>query len=226
MGRTARVGRRRNAVEAGPRATPVRLEDWLRDTYLRVLASRLQESSLMSAAAHFTRLCEYLRDEAEDPTMDQVTRAHAEDFAAWMIEREYSPAYLRRMVTTIRKAWRDAEVRDLVDENPWHRLQLPRVTERDVPWVEPAQLVALYEAVTPGQRALVTLLGETGLRLGEGLALRWPDIDLSPTAPTLHVRGGKTRAARRTVPLSDRAPCKARSATCVADPSRRASNFL
>ncbi len=195
----------RAEVETAPVAEPLRLEDWLHDEYLRVLNSRLKESSLMSAAAHFTRLCDFLRDEAGDPTMDAVTRAHAEEFAAWMTEQDYKPSYIRRLVTTLRRAWNDALARNLVAENPWEGMRLAKAEPREVPWVTPTQLHALYGLVTSGQRALIVLLGETGLRLGEALALRWSDLDLAKRQPTLHVRKGKTQAARRTVPLSARA---------------------
>ena len=191
----------RAEVGAGPTPEPVRLEDWVRDDYLRVLASRLTERSLMSAAAHFSRLCEYLRDHAGDPTMDAVTRAHAEEFGAWMVEQDYSRAYIHRLVNTVRRAWTDAAARRLVSTNPWSRLELGRVVRREVAWITPARLSELYDAVTPNQRPLIVLLGETGLRLGEALALQWADVNLDAKTAAVHVRSGKTEAARRTVPL-------------------------
>jgi integrase len=192
-------------VGTGPAPAAVRLEDWVRDEYLRVLASRLTEASLMSAAAHFTRLCEFLRDECDDPTMDRVTRAHAEQFGAWMMEQDYSRAYTHRLVNTIRSAWAAAEERRLVAENPWRKLDLGRVEHREVAWITPARLAEFYEAMTPSQRPLIVLLGETGLRLGEAFALEWSDVNLGEKSAAVHVRTGKTPSSRRTVPLSARA---------------------
>jgi integrase len=195
----------RKEVEAGPAPGPVRLEQWVRDDYLRVLAARLTETSLGAAAAHFTKLCEYLRDHAGDPTMDRVTRAHAETFAAWMAEEGYARSYVHRLVNTVRRAWDDAATRQLVQVNPWSKLDLGRVEHREVPWISPARLVELYDAVNANQRPLIVLLGETGLRLGEALALRWSDVNLVGDAKSVHVRTGKTPSSRRTVPLSARA---------------------
>jgi integrase len=158
----------------------------------------------MSAAAHFSRLCEFLRDDVGDPTMDGVTRAHAEEFGAWMIEQDYSRAYIHRLVNTVRRAWADAAARSLVSENPWSKLDLGRVEHREVPWITPARLVEFYEAMNSNQRPLIVLLGETGLRLGEAFALQWSDVNLREKSAAVHVRTGKTPAARRTVPLSTR----------------------
>jgi integrase len=191
----------REEAGAGPAPDAVRLEDWVRDDYLRVLASRLTDRSLMSATAHFSRLCEFLRDHAGDPTMDAVTRKHAEDFGAWMVENDYSRAYIHRLVNTVRRAWSDAAERRLVSANPWSKLDLGRVVRREVAWITPARLGELYDAVTPNQRPLIVLLGETGLRLGEALALEWQDVNLDEGTAAVHVRSGKTEAARRTVPL-------------------------
>jgi integrase len=64
-----------------------------------------------------------------------------------------------------------------------------------------AQAAALLEAVE-GHRleALYHLALALGLRRGELVDLRWADIDLD--GATLTVQGGKTAAARRTLPLS------------------------
>src|SRR5207247_9189656 len=99
------------------------LEVWLPEDSIRVLASRITERSLMAAATHFTRLCEFLRDQAGEPTMDLVTRVHAEHFVAWMREQGYRPSYVHRLVNTVRRAWEDAAARRLVSENPWRGMR-------------------------------------------------------------------------------------------------------
>jgi integrase len=49
---------------------------------------------------------------------------------------------------------------------------------------------------------------DTGLRVGEALALEWPDVHLQPANGAkfgyLHVQRGKSRYARRNVPLTSR----------------------
>jgi integrase len=53
-----------------------------------------------------------------------------------------------------------------------------------------------------------TLILDTGLRVGEALALEWTDVHLEPASGAkfgyLHVREGKSRFARRNVPMTAR----------------------
>jgi len=53
----------------------------------------------------------------------------------------------------------------------------------------------------PMLRALIWLVTETGLRVGEALRLKWTDVDLVDDA--VMVRVSKTPSGRRTIPLSE-----------------------
>lgn len=57
-------------------------------------------------------------------------------------------------------------------------------------------------------QGVATLILDIGLRIGEALALEWSDIHLEPASGGkfgyLHVRHGKSRFARRNVPLKAR----------------------
>ena len=73
------------------------------------------------------------------------------------------------------------------------------------------ELGKLLEAIPPEWRLFFDFLAHTGLRIGEAIALRWQDVDLSRRR--VHVRrrfyrGGfdspKSRYGRRDVPLSQR----------------------
>jgi integrase len=67
-------------------------------------------------------------------------------------------------------------------------------------WVEPEQLLALIEASDQTLRPLLATLAGGGLRLGEAIALDWPDVSLATA--TLRVRESKTDAgAGRVVDL-------------------------
>lgn len=62
----------------------------------------------------------------------------------------------------------------------------------------------LDRAPTEMHRALWAFLADTGLRISEAIALTWEDVEGDP--PTaVHVRKGKTKYARRRVPVSKRA---------------------
>ena len=66
-----------------------------------------------------------------------------------------------------------------------------------------------YLALAPATlRDVAVLLVDTGLRVGEALNLCWPDVHLQPAGNArygwLHVRSGKSRNAKRNVPLTGR----------------------
>jgi integrase len=67
-----------------------------------------------------------------------------------------------------------------------------------------------YVTTCPQPLADVTvLILEAGLRIGEVLSLSWADVELDPLIGSrfgyLRIREGKSKNARRTVPLTDRA---------------------
>jgi integrase len=62
----------------------------------------------------------------------------------------------------------------------------------------------LTKAPTDVHRALWLVLADTGIRIGEACALTWQDVEGEP--PTaIHIRKGKTKFARRRVPVTKRA---------------------
>jgi integrase len=76
----------------------------------------------------------------------------------------------------------------------------PKVEPHEVRAITPQDARAILEAVEDDSlAALWTLLLGSGMRLGEACALDWGDVDLA--AGTVSIRRGKTKAARRTVPL-------------------------
>lgn len=67
-----------------------------------------------------------------------------------------------------------------------------------------------YLAACPQPLADVTLLIlEAGLHIGEVLSLSWADVELDPLIGSrfgyLRVRDGKSKNAKRTIPLTDKA---------------------
>ena len=103
-----------------------------------------------------------------------------------------------------------AEMDDLIRQNVVKKTRLPRRSfGAESPTVSLVEIRLLLEALPEPSRSIAGILVLTGLRVGELLALRWSDIDL--TAKTLRVRQTvyngvfdtpKTKRSNRVVPLS------------------------
>ena len=75
-----------------------------------------------------------------------------------------------------------------------------KATKPSRPWVEPEQLMALFEGSSGTGRLLLGILAGGGLRIGEALQLRWQHVDLG--TGTLHVVDAKTPKGIREVHLT------------------------
>ena len=111
-----------------------------------------------------------------------------------------SPATVGRIITTLRIALNQG-VRDrtLLD-NAANGVSLPRVHREPIEAMTAATAQHILDAVRGDHlEALYVLLLGSGMRVGEACALDWRDVDLD--SGSVFIREGKTRAARRTIPL-------------------------
>ncbi len=113
---------------------------------------------------------------------------------------------VNRSLATLRKLLRLAHEWRLINRIPRVRL-LPGERNREFILTHAQEWLYLEMAPQPLED-VATLILDTGLRVGEALALEWPEIHLEPASGAkfgyLHVREGKSRFARRNVPLTAR----------------------
>lgn len=117
------------------------------------------------------------------------------------------PATVNRELATLRRMLRLA--------HEWREIQrVPRIRlltgERVRDFVLSRKQEMLYLAACPQPlNDIAVLMLETGLRIGETLHVEWADITLAPVNGArfgfLRVREGKSKNARRVIPLTDRA---------------------
>ncbi len=117
------------------------------------------------------------------------------------------PATVNRELATLRRMLRLA--------HEWREIQrVPNIRlltgERVRDFVLSRKQEEIYLAACPQPLCNIALLMlESGLRIGEALHLEWADITLAPVNGArfgfLRVREGKSKNARRVIPLTDRA---------------------
>jgi integrase len=95
-----------------------------------------------------------------------------------------------------------------MDRNPISKVRTSAKRLREPDVLSPAEFAGILPELKLSERAMVTLVGSTGLRRSELVALPWSDIDLE--LMQVHVRRScvrnhfgdmKTEASRRPVPL-------------------------
>lgn len=86
--------------------------------------------------------------------------------------------------------------------NPMRTIDAPACPQRPNDFLRPHEDRAILSAECPHHhRIVVWILRYTGVRVAEARALTVADLDLTPEAEALTVRGSKTPAATRTIPL-------------------------
>jgi integrase len=161
------------------------------------------------ASAQLDAIDESLIEQFVQYRRQQVSRAggNRKKRQKHIAAKPVSPASVNRALATLRRLLRLAHEWQIINRVPRIRL-LPGEHNREF-ILSHAQEVLYLEMASQPLKDIAALVLDTGLRLGEALALEWPEIHLEPAAGArfgyLHVRDGKSRFARRNVPLTERA---------------------
>ena len=110
---------------------------------------------------------------------------------------ELSPLSAKQYVGTLRRVLDFADV----DPNPARdrRVRLPRIEAGVVEPPSESQVAAIIADAPSRWRLALRVLEQTGMRVGELRTLEWGDVDLAESR--FRIRGGKSKAARRWVPV-------------------------
>lgn len=145
------------------------------------------------------------------PLLDDVDRESVTAFLLHKLGQGRAPATANRHLRTLKAFLRWCVVRGWIPKDPTLGIRPLKVLRRRPPIAERCQLRKLlaYLRRTSDRRyeAMILLVANTGLRLGEFLYLREEDVDLENR--TLLVRNDETHRTKdneeRTIPLNARA---------------------
>lgn len=141
-----------------------------------------------------------------DFSPDAITDEHLKGFCARLLQEGLRPATVRRKLTGMRAFLLWAEASGLATRVPRGpklgpvRREPPHVLTREE---QDALVRVLEQFATPRDVALVLILLDTGMGLGELLQVTGRDVEQGPGETVLAVRGGKQKPRR--VSLTDRA---------------------
>lgn len=131
--------------------------------------------------------------------MARITPGHVHDWAVLRAEK-VGASSVNGSLRTLRRALHLASEWHVIKTIPKIRLVKGERSREFV--IDDALLEKMlaHPKCTPTLRVLLPFLIDTGLRLNEAMSLVWDDI-----SDSVSVRRGKSKAARRTVPLTPRA---------------------
>jgi integrase len=174
--------------------------------FIDYLPGRVRRSSMTAYIGRMTSLLSY-KPLAECP-LDKIDAAVIEGYRMYLQKATKDTPAVR--VSTINARLRTLR-RALKLAVEWNVLRrAPKIAmlggehQREFILSEAVLQQFLDRAPTDVHRALWLVLADTGIRIGEACALVWDDVEGSPPV-AIHIRKGKTKFARRRVPLTKRA---------------------
>jgi integrase len=128
-----------------------------------------------------------------------VEAISVDDVQEWVAVSGAKPSTLRVYLSTLRRVLDHAGIEPNPARSP--RIRLPRTQHVEMEPPSASDVESMITEIAPRFRLALTTLAETGIRVGECVALAWPDVDIASSR--FRIRSGKTRAARRWVPVPE-----------------------
>ena len=178
--------------------------------WLNTKAIRVKPTTL----ADYTYQCRLANERIGGLRLDKVDRIVADDLIAYHFRRGYQN--VGQLLAVMKQAFDYAEDAAYIGRNPFAKVTAPKVTRRETIALTEAQRGRMLIAAegTP-LCALWHLYSRLALRRGEGLALRWTDIDEEHA--TIMIRQNRTRVGKVVHTGTPKTPRGARIAPLPAD---------
>jgi integrase len=111
-------------------------------------------------------------------TLAGVDRLAVREWVAALVEGGLSPSRIRNAHQVLAQVFTAAVEGGRLARNPATGVRLPKRVDREMLFLDAAQIETLADTIAPAYRALVYFLAYTGLRFGEVVALKVKRLDL------------------------------------------------
>jgi len=163
------------------------------------------QATILAYGTDIRQLIEFLEQQGKtDPR--EVTYEDLTEFLG-SLENEYTKKSISRKINSIRTFFHFLKVKDYISEDPATRLSHPKFEIKPPRILSQMEYRALRDVCRDDKRmyAIVELLLQTGIRIGELRQIKIGDISFSDDGEgTLHIRAAHRRPARE-VPLNQAA---------------------
>jgi len=147
--------------------------------------------------------------------LSKITPANIQTFVDDLSEKdpvskkELSPATIHKCYRYLRNCLGNAVDKDLLDKTPCRGVIVPRPRQQhELDILSLDEVGRVLNVAEEPERTLIAVLAYAGLRLGEGLGLKWKDRDFQNQCIRIERTFGqqgwstpKTRSSRRAVPI-------------------------
>lgn len=111
-------------------------------------------------------------------TVESITPRDIEKFYQWLAEQGLQPGSIVHYHTLLHSAFRQAVKNEMLDSNPFDRVERPKKSSFQGDHYSEEELVALFELCRSDPIwPCIVLAGGMGLRRSEALGVRWSRID-------------------------------------------------
>jgi integrase len=162
--------------EEPPPPPPLTLRD-LHDQYMKAQEKAVQPSTYRSMKIAFDK---HILPVLGDLPLKTIDGEVIQDWVNGMSNKGLAPATVGKCYRYLRACFWQGVTWDKYElvRNPCRKTILPRIDKTRPPqFLDAGQIKVLLGESTEPHRTLYATLGYSGLRLGEGLALRWLNID-------------------------------------------------
>jgi integrase len=193
--------RKRDALIAGIGVAPT-LKDF-KERFLKYLPARVSKDTQQFYTEHLKALLDF--PALAESRLDRINPALVEDFVQWRSQQKGTAGTLavstiNHNLRTLRRVLHLAQEWEVIARAPKIKL-LTGERQREYVLTDEAIEQFYKRGTTMGR--IVPFLCDTGLRRGEACNLTWPAVNLP--LHSIEVFRGKTKNARRRIPLTRRA---------------------
>jgi len=215
--RTRKIRELSGLVEAKPDARPVPSLEVYTAVFLNYLQPRVARRTWRFYHDAWRHILAY--EPLAATRLDQVDARSVDAFVQHRLAQETTPVTINHSIRTLRRCLHIAEEFKIIVKAPKLRL-LPGEQSRDYVLSEDtlSRFLALCRVRTADEhwqqtrkamdldmRPLLIVLYDTGIRAGEARGLQWSDVTFNNGRGSIHIRQGKSKNARRFIPLTERA---------------------
>lgn len=124
-----------------------------------------------------------------------VTKSQIDDYVAYLVNAHLKPATIKQHISALRTFYKTIMAMGMMEKNPARYVSTPQLGQ---PLPKTIEREAILKALastgtTPKAKAVIAIIYETGIRLGELLTMRKEDISKADHAIRVHGKGNKER---------------------------------